>query len=252
MLLSAGVPLPTTIFVHAYVTIGREKIGKSLGNVVDPGALVEQYGTEALRYYLLREIPAYEDGDFTIERLQRSYNADLADQLGNLLNRTLSMVARYYGGVVPAPSDEDALEDRALISAAKGAPERISEAMERFDPQAALEAIWEVVGLANKYVAEVEPWVLAKRRKTESDGAAERRLSTALYNLVETLRLVALHLAPFLPSTSQSIATQLGAPFATPAVWTEQTLRWGGYPAGTRVQPGSVLFPKLEAPATAE
>jgi methionyl-tRNA synthetase len=256
MLLSAGVPLPTTIFVHSYVTIGREKIGKSLGNVVDPGALVGQYGAEALRYYLLREIPAYEDGDFTLERFQRAYNADLADQLGNLLNRTLSMVTRYYGGVVPAAAGEPPAHDRALIAAAQGVPGRVEAAMARFDPQAALEAIWELVGHANKYVAEVEPWTLAKRRKAEGDGEAERRLASVLYNLVETLRLVTHYLAPFLPSTSAAIVAQLGTPTdasrAAPAIWTEQTLRWGGYPAGTHVQPGGVLFPKLETPAAVE
>jgi methionyl-tRNA synthetase len=234
------------------VTIGREKIGKSLGNVVDPGALVEQYGTEALRYYLLREIPAYEDGDFTIERFQRAYNADLADQLGNLLNRTLSMVTRYYGGVVPAAAGKPTAHDRALIEAAQGVRGRVEAAMARFDPQAALEAIWELVGLANKYVAEVEPWTLAKRRKAEGDGEAEWRLASVLYNLVETLRLVAHYLVPFLPSNSEAITAQLGARLAAPAVWTEPTLRWGGYPAGTRVQPGGVLFPKLETPAAVE
>ncbi len=260
MLLSAGVPLPTTIFVHGYVTVGREKISKSLGNVVDPGALVEQYGTEAVRYYLLRELPAYEDGDFTIERFHRAYNADLADQLGNLLNRTVSMIGRYYGGVVPAPAGEaDAVDraevDRALVATAEGVRGRVEAAMARFDPQAALEAIWELVGHANKYVAAVEPWTLAKRRKTDTadgDTQAEGRLATVLYNLVESLRLVAVYLTPFLPATSQGIASQLGVSLAAPAVWSEQTLRWGGYVAGTRVQPGGVLFPKLETIAPVE
>jgi methionyl-tRNA synthetase len=256
MLLSAGVPLPTTIFVHSYVTVGREKISKSLGNVIDPSVLVRQYGPEAVRYYLLREIPAYEDGDFTLERFQRTYNADLADQLGNLLNRTVSMVSRYYAGVVPEPAGELAEADRALVATADGVRGKVAAAMERFDAQAALAAIWELVGHANKYVAEVEPWALAKRRKAGPDSAeAERRLATALYNLVETLRLVAIHIAPFLPATSEGIAAQLGIALAASGPshgGIEQTLRWGGTPPETRVQPGGVLFPKLETPAAVE
>ncbi|HEX3269719.1 MAG TPA: class I tRNA ligase family protein, partial [Ktedonobacterales bacterium] len=151
MLLSAGVPLPTTIFVHSYITLGGGKVSKSLGNVIDPVELAETYGTDALRYYLLREISPFEDGDFTLERFIRSYNADLADQLGNLLNRVVSMVGRYYDGVVPTPGDR-AEEDERLISVAQALPERIHTAISRYDPQAALAAIWELVGAANSYV----------------------------------------------------------------------------------------------------
>ncbi|HEV7129020.1 MAG TPA: methionine--tRNA ligase, partial [Ktedonobacterales bacterium] len=249
LLLAAGVPLPTTIFVHGYVTVGGEKISKSLGNVIDPVELAERYGTDAVRYYLLREIPATEDGDFTLERFIRAHNNDLADQLGNLLNRVVSMIGRYYGGVVPAPGVVDEA-DRSLIATAEALCERVDSTLERFAPHEALAAIWELVGAANKYVGDVEPWTLAKRRKAGgADGtAAEARLTTVLYNLAEALRLVAHYCAPFIPATADALAQQLGVALDTHSDW-RQTTRWGGYPAGTTVRPGSVLFPKLELPA---
>jgi methionyl-tRNA synthetase len=257
MLLSASVPLPTTIFVHDYVTISGSKIGKSLGNAVDPVGLVERYGTEALRYYLLREIPSTEDGDFTLERFLQAYNGDLAGKLGNLLNRVVSMVGRYYGGIVPAPGPLEEV-DRGLLETAQNLPGQVDAAMARFALDEALDAIWNLVGAANKYVADVEPWTLAKLRKSEGQTRyAGERLSTALYNLVEVLRLVAYHCTPFLPATAESIAQQLGISISTgedsrdvsPAAEESQ---WGRYPAGTKVQPGGVLFPRITLPTTQE
>jgi methionyl-tRNA synthetase len=250
MLLSANAPLPTTILVHDYVTINGGKISKSLGNTIDPVELVERYGTDALRYYLLREIPSTEDGDFTLERFIRAYNGDLADQLGNLLNRVISMVGRYYGGIVPAPGPVEAA-DIGLLAKAQLLRGKVQAALERFALNEALDAIWDVIGAANKYVADAEPWTLAKLRASEDAGEhAEERLRSVLYNLVETLRLVAQHCAPFLPATSEGIAQRLGISLYTgesaqdaplePA-WAE----WGRYPVGTRVQSGNILFPKL-------
>jgi methionyl-tRNA synthetase len=245
MLLSAGVPLPTTIFVHGYVTVTGQKIGKSLGNVVDPVALAERYGTDALRYFLLREIPPAEDGDFTLERFVRSINADLADRLGNLLNRVVRMVARYYDGVAPR-AGEPVAADRELRAAAEALPARVAAAMGRFSPQEALAAIWELVDAANRYVERTEPWALARRRARPEDGAAEAaeaRLATTLYSLLETLRLLSRALAPFLPESAAAIAQQIGvAPEAAAAD------EWGGYAPGTRVRPGNVLFAKHELP----
>jgi methionyl-tRNA synthetase len=246
MLLSAGVPLPTTIFVHSYITLGGGKVSKSLGNVVDPVELAETYGTDALRYYLLREVSPFEDGDFTLERFIRSYNADLADQLGNLLNRVVSMVGRYYNGVVPTPGNR-AEEDARLIDAAEALPERIHSAISRYDPQSALAAIWELVGAANSYVESTAPWSLAKARKTEgAEGPAEQRLAATLYNLVEALRLIAWHVRPFLPATADGIDAQLGLKEDEgPA----DATAWGAYPAGSHLAGGTVLFPKFELPA---
>jgi methionyl-tRNA synthetase len=241
MLLSAGVPPPTDIFVHGFVTVDGRKVGKSLGNAIDPVALAERYGIDVLRYYLLREIPASGDGDFSLERLVRAYNADLADQLGNLLSRTVSMISRYYGGATPTPGALEAA-DRRLVEAGEQLYQRLDTALEQFALDVALGAIWDLVAVANKYVVEVQPWVLAKQR---ADPAIELRLATTLYNLVETLRLVAHALAAFLPATAEAIARQLGIALATDDDL-QAVLAWGCYRAGTAVEPGAVLFPKVE------
>ncbi|HEU5101748.1 MAG TPA: methionine--tRNA ligase [Roseiflexaceae bacterium] len=245
MLLAAGVPLPTAVYVHGFVTVDGRKIGKSLGNVVDPVALAEQYGSDALRYYLLREIPSTGDGDFSLERLARSYNADLADQLGNLLSRTVAMVGRYFAGVAPAPGAPHPA-DQALLAAGDGLFGRIDAAIGRFALGEALAEIWNLVALANKYVVEVKPWDLAKCRGAGPEAAeAELRLRTTLYNLLEVLRLAAHGLAAFLPATAEAIAGQLGVTIDSSKPLAE-ALAWGGYAAGTAVRPGEVLFPKLE------
>jgi methionyl-tRNA synthetase len=246
MLLSAGVPLPTHLFIHGYVTLGGEKVSKSLGNVIDPVEVAEQYGPEALRYYLLRYIKAAEDGDFTLERFIRSYNADLADQLGNLLSRLTGMVNRYYDGVVPAPgSDTVEKVDQALIQQAEALRRQVDTAMSQFAPHEALAAIWDLIGAANKYVVDIRPWELARQRS--SSETAERRLATTLYNLAETLRLAAYYCAPFLPATAEALARQLNVPLRLGEDWTQVT-RWGGYPARTELQSNGLLFPKLELP----
>ncbi|MBN1220035.1 MAG: methionine--tRNA ligase [Anaerolineae bacterium] len=244
MLLSAGVPLPTTIFIHGYITVDGQKVSKSLGNAVDPVELAQAYGADALRYYLLREIKATEDGDFSRERFVRVYNADLADQLGNLLSRVGGMIARYYNGIVPAPGPAESI-DQTLLDTAQSLPERVNTAMAQFAPHEALAAIWDLIGAANKYIVEVQPWVLAKQR--QQDPAAETRLATILYNLAETLRLAADYCQPFLPATAGSIAQQLGITLDPNRDWAEVS-SWGRYPAGTVVQPGGVLFPKLVSP----
>ncbi|HEX9924093.1 MAG TPA: methionine--tRNA ligase [Anaerolineae bacterium] len=244
MLLSAGVPLPATIFIHGYITLGGDKVSKSLGNVIDPVGLAAEYGTDALRYYLLREIKATEDGDFTLERFIRAYNNDLADQLGNLLSRLAGMLNRYFDGVVPAPAGMTDI-DRALIDGAEALRERVAEAMHEFAPHVALAAIWDLIGAANKYVVEVQPWELAKRRPDDPDAAA--RLATTLYNLAEALRLIAHYCVPFLPTTAEAIVEQLGLSLNLDDDWS-QVSQWGGYPPGTAIQPGTVLFPKLGLP----
>jgi methionyl-tRNA synthetase len=245
MLLSAGVPVPSTLVVHGFVTVEGRKVGKSLGNAIDPVELVERYGVDALRYYLLREVPATADGDFSLERFVRSYNAELADQLGNLLNRLVNMVGRYYDGRVPAPGPLTAAE-QGLVARAEGLAARLDEAMAEFDPQAALGVVLSLVSAANKYIVEVEPWQVAKQRQASGEAAAlaEARLATTLYCLAEALRLVAQACEPFLPTTSAKIAAQLGITLERVGTWAE-VLRWGRYQPGTMVQLGGVIFPKL-------
>lgn len=240
MLLSAGIPLPAKIFVHGYITVHGTKMSKTLGNVVDPVELAGKFGIDPLRYYLLRKIPPTDDGNFTLDSLIQSYNSDLADQLGNLLSRFVGMVERYYDGVVPAPvSAHEA--DEGLKRVAGTLPKRLNQAMEGFSPQDALGAVWDLVAEANRYVVEVQPWSLAKARS--ADTSAEQRLSTVLYNLAEVLRMVALGCAPFLPDTSNRIFEQLGV--HPPSTGLDEALVWGGFPAGTRLQPAANLFPKI-------
>ncbi len=242
MLLSAGVPLPTTIFVHGYVNVEGQKISKSLGNAIDPVALAEQYGIDSLRYYLLREIRATDDGDFTLTRFVQAHNSDLADHLGNLLNRVVHMVQRYEHGRIPAPDParHTAAEAR-LLAAAQSLPASVTAAMEQFRPHDALEAIWGLAAAANRYVDEMEPWTLAKRRK-QGDGEAAGILAAVLYNLAETLRLIAYLCQPFLPDAAAALAAQLNVSLS--GNW-EQMTTWGALQAGAPIHPGSVLFPKL-------
>jgi methionyl-tRNA synthetase len=251
MLLSAGLPLPTAIFVHGFITVDGRKISKSLGNTVDPVELAARYGVDALRYYLLREVVATEDADFTLERFIRAYNTGLADQLGNLLHRVAGMVNRYFDGVVPEPDTLQAA-DHGLVATAEALHERVDAALADFAPHEALRAIWELVAAANKYVIDVQPWTLAGQRKSAgpTSAAAEARLRTTLYNLVEALRLVAHGCAPFLPTTAEAIVRRLGIALDMGSNWSETT-SWGRYPAGTTLSEGMVLFPKLELPEAA-
>lgn len=231
MLLSAQAPLPTTIFVHGFITSAGQKISKSLGNTIDPVVLAEQYGQDALRYYLLRKIPATDDGDFTVAEFIRTYNADLADQLGNLLNRVTKMIVQYTDGVVPAPgllSDVD----QQLINLAVETETQVSEELAKFALHKALAAIWRLIAATNKYVVEVEPWLLARQIKNDNNSGAKQRLATTLYVLAEALRRIAHYLTPFLPATAAAMTQQLGVSQLTVI--------------GTHVQTGAILFPKQE------
>jgi methionyl-tRNA synthetase len=237
-LLSAGYPLPSTLVVHGYLTVEGQKISKSLGNAIDPAEIAQIHGPDALRYFLLRHTPAAEDSDFSQARLTLAYNAELADQLGNLLSRTVSMVARYHDGVVPTPGAPGDTE-RRLIDLGDGLAAKVHEAIERFALHEALAAIWELIAAANKYVVEIAPWTLAKARAA-GDTAAAERLATALYTLIEILRLAAVFCEPFIPNAAARMAAQLGLAGDERC----RSQRWGGYPPGTRVQPGPALFPK--------
>ncbi|HVL80655.1 MAG TPA: methionine--tRNA ligase [Actinomycetota bacterium] len=211
MLLSAGIPLPTAIVTHGFVTIDGRKISKSLGNVIDPFALVDEFGVDTVRYFLLRHIRTTEDGDFTRDRFVLSRNADLSDQLGNLVSRVVAMVHRYLDGRVPTA------RGGPLTGQARELPSAVEVAMKRFAIHDAIGAIWGLVEAANRYVVETAPWVLAR----EADG----RLEDVLAELCAVIRTVGDCLEPFLPRTSSEILARVGVP-------------------GNRVRTGPPLFPK--------
>jgi methionyl-tRNA synthetase len=210
MLMSAGLPLPTHVVVHGYFTIGGQKMSKSLGNVIDPLEVVESYGADAMRYYVLREMNPFADGDFTVEKLAARYRADLGNDLGNLLNRAVSMIGRYREGVIPNSSWSDAGElENELAESLGVASAKVELAMEAYDPQAALIAIWEAISTANTYVEQSAPWAIAKAER--NGEVPPGRLDTVLHALAITLGKLAQLLHPFLPETADKMAAQLGS-----------------------------------------
>jgi len=242
MLISVGEPTESVLFVHGYMTANGQKMSKSLGNVIDPTELVDKYGAEAVRYYLLREVPATGDSDFTYEKFENRYNSDLANDLGNLLNRTVSMIGRYREGQVPPPGAASEL-DSDLISVANAVPSEYDAAMGDYDPQEALSAVWKLVTRTNQYVEQNAPWTLARLAR-DGDESSAQRLDTVLYNLAEAVRLLAVYLAPFLPATAVGMLAQLGQDVAVLDLY-EENRKWGLTPPGTRVGTPTPLFPRL-------
>lgn len=237
MLMAAGLPLPKKVFGHGWLLVDGGKMSKSRGNVVDPFILIERYGSDSIRYFLLRELPYGGDGYYSEEALRQRYNTDLANDLGNLVHRSLTMIERYRDGLVPAATAPGVLE-RDLQGVAARAVTQVEEELERFDTAAALAGAWQLVDRANKYIEETAPWNLAREGQRE-------RLDTVLYHLAESLRVLRVILAPFMPGLVVRLGNQLGLPNpeAFPA-W-EEARTWGLLPPGIRVQRGEPLFPRL-------
>jgi methionyl-tRNA synthetase len=232
MLLAGELPLPREVFAHGFFTIGGQRMSKTLGNVIAPRDLVARFGADAARYLLVTDFPFGTDGDVNLTAFELRYNAELANDLGNLLNRTVSMINRYYAGTVPIPTAERAI-DLELRSLATELPEKVSQALTGLEFVAAGEAIRAVVTRANRYVEENAPWKLAK---TDRD-----RLATVMYTLAETERLVAIVVSPFMPTTAERILEQLGTPGLV-------SRSWGSTPPGTQVvDVPTPLFPRIEA-----
>ena len=202
-LMSAGIELPRKVFAHGFVNVKGEKMSKSVGNVVDPLALIDAFGVDAVRYFLLREIPFGQDGSYSEEAIIGRINADLANELGNLAQRSLSMVAKNLDGVVPTPG-EFTEADTALLTAADGLVERVRRHFDDLAMHQALEAIWSVLGAANRYFSAQEPWVL---RKTDPD-----RFATVLYTTIETVRIAVLLTQPVMPQSCAKLLDLLGQP----------------------------------------
>jgi methionyl-tRNA synthetase len=224
MLLSAGVRLPDTIFVHEYLTAGGQKISKSAGNADDPADIATQYGTEALRWWMLRDVARTGDTDYTAERLIARSNEDLANNLGNLVNRTVSMVKRYRDGFIPDGSVENPAADMLRLARSDAAA-RIDQSLADFDFRRAVEAVTRIGDEGNRYVEAVHPWDLAKAER--KDNAEPTALDTVLAELVATCRDIAEHLQPFLPTAADRITEQCGN-------------------NGPRVAQPSPVFPRLE------
>ncbi|MBQ1234337.1 MAG: methionine--tRNA ligase [Oscillospiraceae bacterium] len=237
MLMALDMPLPKRVYGHGWLVMGGDKMSKSKGNVVDPVVLCERYGVDSLRYFLLREFPFGSDGNFTNELLISRINSDLANDLGNLVSRSVSMIEKYFGGKLPVDRVHDALDDE-LIAMASALKEKCDTAMDNLAPQTALIEIMKVIARCNKYIDETAPWVLAK------DEANTARLATVMYNLLETLRICAVLLAPFMPSTTEKIAAQIGLDLTKFGYETCGT--FGMLPADTAVAKGEALFPRID------
>ena len=240
ILMALGLDLPKTIFAHGWWTVDGEKMSKSRGNVVDPNAMVDRFGTDAFRYFLLREVPFGHDGDFSQEALVGRINSDLANGLGNLLSRTLTLIERYRGGRVPAPGKERA-SDRNLQQATVDLLNTIlPEHFSKLEFNRSLESIWQVVQIGNQYVDSMKPWNLAK---SSADGD---QLNTVLYHLAETLRILGQAIYPFMPQTAEELSAQLGVTVSTSHSPLKEPISWGGLKPGTPIQKGRVLFPRIE------
>jgi methionyl-tRNA synthetase len=239
MLMALGLPLPRTIFAHGWWTVNGEKMSKSRGNVVDPGAMAGEFGVDAFRYFLLREVPFGHDGDFSREAFIGRLNSDLANGLGNLLSRTLTMIERFAGGKIPVPVA--GLEvAKPLAGQAADAAMQVGIWLEKFEFHKALERINSFVQYCDQYLDHKAPWLLAK--KPENQGT----LDTVLYAVAEALRHLSLLTAPFMPQTATEIARQLGVRIDVSQPFGGEEHRWGRLSPGTAIQKGNPLFPRID------
>ncbi|OGL66453.1 methionine--tRNA ligase [Candidatus Uhrbacteria bacterium RIFCSPHIGHO2_01_FULL_63_20] len=236
MLMSAGLPLPTRVLAHGFFTVNGEKMSKSLGNVIDPVQIARDYGNDVLRYFLMREIRLGEDGDFSLDRLAQRYDGELANELGNLAHRVLTMTEKYFDGTVPKRTD-------GFLA---GAWDGYHLAMEELRVHDALEVVWKLVRESNQLIEERAPWKLAKLKE-------EKMLADTMYVLLETLRHISWMLVPIMPDTADRLLEKLGlAPAKEFSQAVEVAWRWGELAPGAKIEKGEPLFPRREGSQAAE
>lgn len=239
-LMALDLPLPQTLFAHGWWTIGGEKMSKSRGNVVKPAEMITTYGRDAFRYFLLRQVPFGQDGDFSQDALAQRINSDLANDLGNLLSRTLTMLERFSEGMTPEAIEGDASEDQALQTAAEGLYDKVDGLIAGLAFQKALVEVWQLVRSANRYIEKAAPWILAK------DPNKKERLQTVLFYTAEAIRIISLFISPFMPDAAKEISKQLGLPDETTYHSLKEQSRWGNLPPGLPIAKGTALFPRIK------
>ena len=239
ILMALDLPLPKKVYGHGWLIVEGDKMSKSKGNVIDPIGLIDEFGADAIRYFLLREINLGQDGNFSRDALIGRINSDLANDLGNLLHRMLNMILKFQNGIVEAPEGTDAI-DASLIADAADTVRSFEQGMNDMQLSLTIKQVWAFIGRANKYIDEKAPWVLAR------DAAKKQELSNTMYNLVESLRVISVLVSPFIPETAEKIWKQLNLPQSYQTVQLEDIRHWGGTPAGMHIGTPEQLFPRIE------
>ena len=239
ILMALDLPLPKQIYGHGWLIVNGDKMSKSKGNVVDPNLLIDEFGADAIRYFLLREINLGQDGNFSRDALISRINADLANDLGNLLHRTLNMIGKFQGGIIEGSASKRPV-DEALVADAMDTVSTYEAEMEKLALTPAIKTVWAFIGRANKYIDETAPWALAK------DPSKKAELAAVLYHLAESLRIISGLISPFLPQTAPKLRQQLGCVDALAAPSLDDLKIWGRLPAGQKIGAAEPLFPRIE------